>query len=193
MLSSVNNQSSDLLVHKYKDCCQKGWNSCSRNGPYRIFTQRRYNPTPFFSSRWLKFQWDIKLWCVDAKCEIHAHHYYYGNQDSKVWDNCSNLQKNEAFENYWFPLIYRHWWNTKIFPEMKLWYPAKKQFSSFTCEDITVVMATSVMANRKRASQHLAISVYIIHRTLHAHLWIWLLSSRVQFDISWEIKMNTRR
>ena len=66
----------------------------------------------------------------------------------------------------------------------KIWYPAKKQFSSFTCEDITVVMVTSVMANRKRASQHLAMGVYIIHRILHAHLWIRILSSRVQFDIS---------
>ena len=54
----------------------------------------------------------------------------------------------------------------------------------FTCEDITVVMATLVAANRKRASQHLAIGVYIINRILHARLWIQILSSRVQLDIS---------
>ena len=34
----------------------------------------------------------------------------------------------------------------------------------FTCEVITVFMATSVSANRKRASQHLAIGVCIINR-----------------------------
>ena len=60
------------------------------------------------------------------------------------------------------------------------WYSVKIQFLSFTCEDITVVMATSVSANRKRASQHLAISVYIINRILHARLWMRILSSRVQ-------------
>ena len=60
----------------------------------------------------------------------------------------------------------------------------KIQFLSFTCEDITVVMATLVSANRKRASQHLAIGVYIINRILHARLWIQILSSRVQLDIS---------
>ena len=55
---------------------------------------------------------------------------------------------------------------------------------SCTCEDITVVMATSVSAHRKRASQHLAIGVYIINRILHALLWIRVLSSRVQLDIN---------
>ena len=65
----------------------------------------------------------------------------------------------------------------------KIWYPVKMQFLSFTCEDITVVMATLVSANRKRASQHLAIGVYIINRILHARLWIQILSSRVQLDI----------
>ena len=44
-------------------------------------------------------------------------------------------------------------------------------------------MATSVSANRKRASQHLAISVYVINRIIHAPLWIRILSSRVQVDI----------
>ena len=45
-------------------------------------------------------------------------------------------------------------------------------------------MATSVSASRKRASQHLAIGVYIVNRTLHARLWIRILSSRVQLDMS---------
>ena len=36
----------------------------------------------------------------------------------------------------------------------------------------------------KRASQHLSIGVYIINRILHARLWIRILSSRVQLDIS---------
>ena len=58
------------------------------------------------------------------------------------------------------------------------------QFLSFICDDITVVVATSVSANRKRASQHLAIGVYIINRILHARLWIRILSSSVQLDIS---------
>ena len=44
----------------------------------------------------------------------------------------------------------------------KVWYPVKIQFLSFTCEDITVVMATLVSANKKRALQHLAIGVYIV-------------------------------
>ena len=57
------------------------------------------------------------------------------------------------------------------------------QFLSFTCEDIMVVMATSVSANRKRASQNLAIGVYIINRILHASMWIRILSSSVQPDI----------
>ena len=66
----------------------------------------------------------------------------------------------------------------------KILYPVKIQFLSFTCEDITVVMATSVSANRKRALQHLAIGVYIINRILHARAWIRIVSSRVQLDIS---------
>ena len=70
------------------------------------------------------------------------------------------------------------------FSVTKVWYPVKIKFLSFTCEDITVVMATSVSANRKRASQHLAIGVYIINRILHACLWIPILSSNVQLDIS---------
>ena len=48
------------------------------------------------------------------------------------------------------------------------WYPGKIQVLSFTCEGITAVMATSVSANRKRASQHLAIGVYIINRIFAA-------------------------
>ena len=32
---------------------------------------------------------------------------------------------------------------------------------SFTCEDMTVFIASSVSANRKRGSQHLAIGVYV--------------------------------
>ena len=39
-------------------------------------------------------------------------------------------------------------------------------------EDMAVVMATSVSANRKTASQHLAIGVFIINRILHACLRI---------------------
>ena len=73
------------------------------------------------------------------------------------------------------------------------------QFLSFTCEGIMVVMATSVLANRKRASQNLAIGVYIINRILHASLWIRILSSSVQPDISlvrrahsWDIELNTQ-
>ena len=31
-----------------------------------------------------------------------------------------------------------------FFPVTKIWYPVKIQFLSFTCEDITVVMATSI-------------------------------------------------
>ena len=66
----------------------------------------------------------------------------------------------------------------------KIWYPVKIQFLSFACEDMTVVMATSVSANGKRESQHLAICVYIINRILHARAWIRILSSSVQLDIS---------
>ena len=71
-----------------------------------------------------------------------------------------------------------------FFPVTKLWYPVKTQFLSFTCEDITVVMVTSVSAHRKRASQYLAIGVYIINRILHARLWIWILSSTREIS-SW--------
>ena len=84
----------------------------------------------------------------------------------------------------YFNLLYRHRWNTRIYPVTKIWYPVKIQFLSFTFEDITVVMATSVSASRKRASQHLAIAVYIVNRILHARLWIRILSSRVQLDMS---------
>ena len=59
-----------------------------------------------------------------------------------------------------------------FFPVTKIWYPVKTKFLSFTCEDITVVMVTSISAHRKRASQHLAIGVYTINRILHARLWI---------------------
>ena len=71
-----------------------------------------------------------------------------------------------------------------IFPVTQLSYPVKIQFLSFTCEDITVVMVSSVSGNRKRATKDLAISVYIINRILHTHLWIRILSSCVQLDIS---------
>ena len=57
-------------------------------------------------------------------------------------------------------LLYRHRWNTRIFPVTKIWYPVRIQFLSLTCEVITVVMATSVWANRKIASRHLAICLY---------------------------------
>ena len=59
----------------------------------------------------------------------------------------------------------------------------KIQVLSFTCEDIAVVMATSVSANTKIPSQHLALGVYIMNRILHACLWIRILSSRVQLYI----------
>ena len=71
-----------------------------------------------------------------------------------------------------------------IFPVTQLSYPVKIQFLSFTCEDITVVIATSVSGNRKRAKKDLAIGVYIINRILHTRLWIRILSSCVQLDIS---------
>ena len=73
---------------------------------------------------------------------------------------------------------------------------------------ITVDMATSVLGKKKkakkkkgrRAPQHLAVGVYMINRMLHARLWIRILSSSVQLDISlvrgahsWDIELNTRR
>ena len=74
---------------------------------------------------------------------------------------CSGSTLNFRYEGQWFEaqslplccplnkkrLIYRHWWNTKIFPVAKILYPVKTQFLSFTCEDIMVVMTTSVLAN----------------------------------------------
>ena len=36
----------------------------------------------------------------------------------------------------------------------KIWYPVKTEFLPFTCEDITVVMTTSVSANWKFPSHH---------------------------------------
>ena len=46
--------------------------------------------------------------------------------------------------------------------EKKILYPVEIRFLSFTCEDITVVMATSVLDNRKKtiASQHRARLVF---------------------------------
>ena len=38
----------------------------------------------------------------------------------------------------------------------KIWFPVKTEFLPFTCEDITVVMTTSVSANRKLPSHHRA-------------------------------------
>ena len=78
------------------------------------------------------------------------------------------------------------------FPVTKIWYPVKIQFLSFTCENMTVVVATSVSANRKRASQHLAIGVYIINRILHARLRIRILSSRYRVEPS-KIKFVSAR
>ena len=62
-------------------------------------------------------------------------------------------------------LLYRHRWNTRIFPVTKIWYLVKIQFSSFTCEDITVVMTTLVSANRKLPSQHRAFT-FITHNII---------------------------
>ena len=45
----------------------------------------------------------------------------------------------------------------------KISYPVKMRFLSFTCEDITVFVATSVSANRKRASQHNFYEIYMPH------------------------------
>ena len=45
----------------------------------------------------------------------------------------------------------------------KILYQEKIRFLSFTCEDITVVRATSVSANRKRASQHHFLEIYMPH------------------------------
>ena len=92
-----------------------------------------------------------------------------------------------SFKTYsYMYLLYRHRRNTRIFPVTKIWYRVMIQFLSFTCEDIMVVMATSVSANNKRASQHqhLAIGVCMINRILHARLRIQILSSSVQLDIS---------
>ena len=47
----------------------------------------------------------------------------------------------------------------------KIWYLVKIQFSSFTCEDITVVMTTLVSANRKLPSQHRAFT-FITHNII---------------------------
>ena len=67
-------------------------------------------------------------------------------------------------------LLYRDRWNTRIFLVTKIWYPVKIQFLSFTCEVFTVVMATSVWANRKIASQHLAICLYTLFSFIFAGL-----------------------
>ena len=123
---------------------------------------------------------------------------YFKMKGSK---NCDFILYYCNFVMLWYiSLLYGHRLDTRIFPVMKIWYPVKIQFLSFTCEDIAVVMAMSVSASRKRASQHLAISVYIINRILHACLWIQILSSRVQLDISlvccadsWDIELDTGR
>ena len=65
----------------------------------------------------------------------------------------------------------------------KIWYPVKIQYLSLTCEDITVVMATSVSANRKRASQHLDIGVYIINRVEHSKIKFVSTSGHVIYAI----------
>ena len=53
-------------------------------------------------------------------------------------------------------LLHKHRWNTRIFPVTKIWYPVNIKFLSFTCEDTTVVMTTSVSGNKKLPSQHRA-------------------------------------
>ena len=51
-----------------------------------------------------------------------------------------------SFHDVKIYFIYRHQSNTRIFPVTKISYPVKIRFLSFTCEDITVVMANSVSA-----------------------------------------------
>ena len=63
-----------------------------------------------------------------------------------IWTRSLNFQYSCTASCFF--LLYRHRWNTRIVPVTKIRYLVK----TFTCEDITVVMATSVSANRRRAS-----------------------------------------
>ena len=40
--------------------------------------------------------------------------------------------------------------NTRIFPVSEIRYPVKRTFSSFTCEDISVLMTTSAISTKKK-------------------------------------------
>ena len=143
-------------------------------------------------AQWLSSHWWFSARSLRPQPWLMSHQ---GKEPLKIYTfTCS-------FKTYsYMYLLYRHRRNTRIFPVTKIWYRVKIQFLSFTCEDIMVVMATSVSANNKRASQHLAIGVCMINRILHARLRKQILSSSVQLDISlvhcahlWYIELNTWR
>ena len=127
-------------------------------------------------AQWLSSHWWFSARSLRPQPWLMSHQ---GKEPLKIYTfTCS-------FKTYsYMYLLYRHRRNTRIFPVTKIWYRVKMQFLSFTCEDIMVVMATSVSANNKRASQHLAIGVCMINRILHARLRIQILSSSIQLDIS---------
>ena len=127
-------------------------------------------------AQWLSSHWWFSARSLRPQPWLMSHQ---GKEPLKIYTfTCS-------FKTYsYMYLLYRHRRNTRIFPVTKIWYRVKIQFLSFTCEDIMVVMATSVSANNKRASQHLAIGVCMINRILHARLRIQILSLSVQLDIS---------
>ena len=58
------------------------------------------------------------------------------------------------------------------------------QFLSFTCEDITVFMTTSVSANRKLPSQHRARFPFFIHKSVFLKNKIEFSNQLPNFDIN---------
>ena len=66
----------------------------------------------------------------------------------------------------------------------KIWYPVKTEFLPFTCEDITVVMTTSVSANRKLSSHHRARSRLFHSQISHLEKQDGFSNQLPNFDIN---------
>ena len=66
----------------------------------------------------------------------------------------------------------------------KIWYPVKIQFLSLTCEDITVVMTTSVSVNRKLPSLYRARSRLFHSQISHPEKQDGFSNQLPNFDIN---------
>ena len=133
-------------------------------------------------------QWLFIYENISLKSKSEERHKFDPNSD--IIRNVKNIKD--------LGLLYKHQWNTKwAFP---------RKLHIFTREDNMlsshVKRSPSLWLHWKYLSKIVwyFTGVYIINRILHARLWIWILSSRGQLDISrvscahsWDIELTTRR